>query len=312
MACCDAPVLDVLAYKKVANKVRPVPTTLPEHYRVVRRRPEDPLLTLSPLPTHPPPFTPGDRLTDERVADLQLDKSGFLWPEELLLLLHILKVNELALAWTEAEKGRFKNEYFSPVVIPTIEHIPWVHRNIPIPTGILDDVIEIFKDKVAAGVYEPSDAPYRSRWFCVPKKNGKLRLVHDLQPLNQVTIKNTAVLPLVEQLAESFAGRACYSLLDLFVGYDHRALAVESQNLTTFQSPLGTLRNTSLPQGWTNSVQVFHGDVSFILEPEIPHIAKPFVDDCGVRGPATCYETIEGGFEVIPDNPGIRQFIGNT
>jgi len=79
-----------------------------------------------------------------------------------------------------------------------------VHKNIPIPTGILDNIIDIFKDKITVGVYEPSDAPYHSQWFCVPKKNGKLHLVHDLQPLNQVTIKNAAILPLVEQLAKSF------------------------------------------------------------------------------------------------------------
>jgi len=164
-----------------------------------------------------------------------------LWPDELQLLQYVLRTNKHALAWTEAEKGHFKDDYFNPVVIPTIEHIPWVHKNIPIPTGMLDNIIDLFHEKIAAGVYEPSDAPYRSRWFCVPKKNGKLRLVHDLQPLNQVTIQNAAVLPLVEQFAESFAGRACFSLLDLFVGYDHCALAVKSCNLTTFQSPLGAL-----------------------------------------------------------------------
>ena len=47
-----------------------------------------------------------------------------------------------------------------PVKIPAIEHVPWVHKNIPIPYSILDDVIQIFKDKLAAGVYEPSDASY--------------------------------------------------------------------------------------------------------------------------------------------------------
>jgi len=218
-------------------------------------------------------------------------------------------MNELALAWTEAKKGCFKDEYFDPVVIPTIEHIPWVHKNIPIPMGMLNKLINLFQEKIAAGVYEPSNAPYRSCWFCMPKKNGKLCLIHDLQPLNQVTIKNVAILPLVKQFTKSFAGRACFSLLDLFIGYDHCALAVESCNLTTFLSPLGALHNTSLPQGWMSSVPIFHGDLSFILELEIPHVAKPFVNDCGMRGPATRYETADGGFEVIPDNPGIHHFV---
>ena len=84
------PIQDVLMYKKVANKVRPVPTTLPERYRVVRRRPEDPLLSLPVLPTHPPCFTPGTRLTAEQLDKLQLNKDGFLWPDELRLLHHVL------------------------------------------------------------------------------------------------------------------------------------------------------------------------------------------------------------------------------
>ena len=195
-----------LAYKKVANKVRPVPASLPEDFRNVRCFPEDPLLTLPSLPTSPPDFVPGLRLTEERLAALDLNGSDFLWPEELKLLQHILLLNESGLAWTEDEKGRFHDDYFTPVKIPTIEHVPWIHKNIPIPYGILDDVIQIFKDKLAAGVYEPSDTSYRSRFFCVKKKNGSLRLVHDLQPLNAVTIHNSGVPPLTDQIIESMAG----------------------------------------------------------------------------------------------------------
>ncbi len=98
-------------------------------------------------------------------------------------------------------------------------------------------------------------------------------------------------------------------MLDLLVGYDHRTIDVSSRDLTSFQSPLGALRNTSLPMGSTNSVAIFHGDVTFILEPKIPSVAKPFVDDIVVKGPASRFETPEGGYETIPDNPGIRRFI---
>ena len=198
----------VLAYKKVDRKVRPVLASLPEDYRIIRRIPVDPLLSLPSLPLHPPDFTPGTRLTQERLTELELNRYGFLWPEEVKLLTHILRVNELGLAWTEAEKGRFRDDYVSPVKIPIIEHVPWIQKNIPIPTGILENVIQIFRDKLAAGVYEHSDASYRSRWFCVEKKNGSLRLVHDLQPLNAVTVRNSGVPPLADQLIEAMAGRA--------------------------------------------------------------------------------------------------------
>ena len=46
-------------YKRVDKKVHPVSGTFPEEARVRRTIPEDPLLTLSPLPTKPPEFSPG-------------------------------------------------------------------------------------------------------------------------------------------------------------------------------------------------------------------------------------------------------------
>jgi len=168
------PTILILKYKKVDKKVRPIPATLPEEFRSIRHIPEDPLLSLPPLTTHLPDFTPGEHLTQERLDKLNLNPDDFLWPEELKLIQHVLKLNERALAWMEAEKGRFYDEYFSPVKIPIVEHIPWVHKNLPIPPGILEDVIKIFREKIALGVYEHSDASYRSHWFCVKKKSGAL------------------------------------------------------------------------------------------------------------------------------------------
>jgi len=298
-----------LAYKKVANKVRPVPASLPEDFRNMRRFPEDPLLTLPSLPTSPPDFVPGLHLTEEHLNALDLNKSDFLWPEKLKLLQHILLLNESGLAWTEDKKGRFCDNYFAPIKIPAIKHVPWIHKNIQIPYGILDDVIQIFKDKLTAGVYEPSDASYCSHFFCVKKKNGSLHLVHDMQPLNAVTIRNSGVPPLTDQIIESMAGRACYAMLDLFVGYDHRTLDVASRDLTTVQSPIRAVWLTCLPQGWTNAVAIFHDDVTFILASEIPHKVRTFVDDCTIKGPPTCYKTDDGGYETIPENPGICRFI---
>ena len=80
----------------------------------------------------------------ERLDKLKLNSNSFLWPEELKLVIYVLKVNEHTMAWTEAEKGRFCDEYFTPVKIPVIEHVPWAHKNLPIPPGILEEVIKLF------------------------------------------------------------------------------------------------------------------------------------------------------------------------
>ena len=113
-----------LAYKKVAKKVCPVPTSLPKDFCNICCIPEDPLLTLLLLPISPPNFVPGQHLTVECLEALELNRFDFLWPEELKLLQHILILNETGLAWTDEEQGWFRNDYFSLVKIPVIEHIP--------------------------------------------------------------------------------------------------------------------------------------------------------------------------------------------
>jgi hypothetical protein len=92
------------------------------------------------------------------------------------------------------------------------------------------------------------------------------------------------------------------SLIDFFSGYDQVELDAKSRDLTGFQTPIGLLRMTTLPQGATNSVAQFVRIVTKILEDLIPTECLPFLDDIGVKGPLSTYD----GKETLP---GIRQFV---
>ena len=85
-------------------------------------------------------------------------------------------------------------------------------------------------------------APYSNRWFTVPKKSGALRFIQDMQPANKVTIRNKGSRPIVDEVAEAFAGHAIYSIKDLYSGYDQFQLAFESRDLTTMKTTLGLVR----------------------------------------------------------------------
>jgi hypothetical protein len=298
-------------YKPVARKVRPVETELPSRFRIIRNIKGDPLKDMPKLSAHPPPYISTGRYTEERKSIIdRAHPEGFLLPEERALMHHLMSVQNEGFAWCDSERGHFKEDFFPQIEIPTIPHRPWTQRNIPIPPGIYEEVCRLIKVKIDAGVYEPSNSSYRSRWFCVVKKDGKsLRIVHSLEPLNQVTIKHAGVTPFTDQIGEHFAGRACGGMLDLYVGYDERGLAETSRDLTTFQSPFGALRLVTLPMGWTNSVPIFHDDVTHILQPEIPETTVPYIDDVPIRGPETRYPLADGTEERIPDNPGIRRFV---
>jgi hypothetical protein len=299
-----------LVYKPVAKKVRTVPTAMPAEYRVVRQLPADPLAGLPPLPSRPPEFCPGTRFMCKCADKLDLDPTKWLWPEELKLVQWLVCTYEHAFAWNASERGHLNETCVPPYKIPTIPHTPWSQCNIPIPPATLGEVVRIIKEKITSGVYEPLTAAYQLRWFCVVKKDGKsLHLVHDLQPLNAVTIHDASLPPFVEHLAESFAGYAVYGMMDLYSGYDQRALHEDSCDLTTFGMPLRLHRLTTLPQGHTNTVQVYQGDTTFILQHKIPEYTSPFVDDVPVKSVQTHYQREDGTYETIPDNPGIRRFI---
>ncbi len=297
-------------YKPVALKTKPVLATLPDKFRIIRNIKGDPLKDLPELSPHPPEFNSTTQYTPERKEYIDsIHNDDFLWKEERKLMHHFMCVQDQAFAWEDSERGSFRQDFFPPIDIPVVEHTPWVLRNIPIPPGIYSEVCKIIKTKLDARVYEPSNSSYRSHWFTVLKKDGKsLRIVHSLEPLNEVTIAHSGLPPTTDQLAENFAGRACGATLDLFVGYDERVLAESSGDLTTFQTPYGALRLVTLPMGWTNSVPIFHDDVTFILQPKIPQYTIPYIDDVPVRGPETHYE-IGDTYETIPENSGIQRFV---
>ncbi|KIK58421.1 hypothetical protein GYMLUDRAFT_171023, partial [Collybiopsis luxurians FD-317 M1] len=171
-------------YKPVALKTKPIIGELPAKYRIEHHITGDPLANMPKLNANPPEFAPTGRYTQERKEIIdKVHSENFLWPEEKKLMHHFMMEHEDAFAWCDEERGKFKEEFFPPVEMQVVPHTPWVEKNIPIPPGIFEEVCKILKKKIDAGVYEsghnnePSNASYRSRWFCVVKKDGKsLRL----------------------------------------------------------------------------------------------------------------------------------------
>jgi hypothetical protein len=61
------------------------------------------------------------------------------------------------------------------------------------------------------------------------KKDGKLLCsVHSLEPLNEVTIQHSGVVPIPEHIVEQFGGCACGGMLDLYVAFDERKVTESS------------------------------------------------------------------------------------
>ena len=98
-------------------------------------------------------------------------------------------------------------------------------------------------------------------------------------------------------------------MFNLYVRYDERLIAESLRDYMTFQTPYGALRLVTLPMGWTNLVPIFHDNITYILQSEIPHLTIPYIDDVPVKGPASHYMLEDGTYETIPANPGVQIFV---
>ena len=209
-------------YKPVDRKVCPVPSYMPDPSGQTFKRVEIP--PLPPLSFEVPTlseFIPTERITQERLETmLKTIPEKFLHPREIDLLVSVIRNRENAIAFTDAERGTFSRKYFPDYQIPVIEHTPWVQSPIRIPKAIEATVRKMLQEQRDAGKYEYSTASYRSRIFTVAKKDPGIRIIHDVQELNKVTIRDSALPPRVDDFAESHVGHVVYGLADLFSGYD--------------------------------------------------------------------------------------------
>ena len=244
----------------------------------------------------------GSRLTPERLKKMHIG-DGFLTSEERQLFVDILFEYEGAIAFDDTEMGRLKPEIEPPIEIRTVPHDPWQQTNLRLPKAMQEMANEIIRKNLAAGNYEFSQGPYRGRYFLVEKKQaGTFRLVNDIQPLNAVTIRDSGMPPSVDEFSEDFAGYPITSSIDYYSGYYQIPLADTSRDLTAFATLFGLLRTTVIPQGWTNSVAVFQRIMGKVHWRLIPHYARPFLDDIGLKGPQTRYDDVE-------ICPGVRRFV---
>jgi len=60
---------------------------------------------------------------------------------------HFMCVQNQGFAWNDSQRGRFREDFFPPVLMPVVDTSPGVLRNMPIPPGIYEDVCKIIQPK---------------------------------------------------------------------------------------------------------------------------------------------------------------------
>ncbi|SPC63882.1 related to retrotransposon nucleocapsid protein [Ustilago sp. UG-2017b] len=134
-------------------------------------------------------------------------------------------------------------------------------------------------ENLVKGFIRPSTSPARSPVLFVPKKDGGLQLCVDYRGLNEITIKNRAPLPLIEEQLFLLQKVKIYSKLDLQMAYNLIHIAKGDEWKTAFGTQLGLYEYLVMPFGLSNTPAHFQSFINNIFRDIIRVYVVVYLDD---------------------------------
>ena len=102
-----------------------------------------------------------------------------------------------------------------------------------------------------------SKSRYVAPCFYIPKKDDSLRLVQDYRKLNQITIKDKTLLPLIEEVINKLKEARYFNKLDLIWGYNNVRIKEGDEWKATFLTNKGLFELQVMYFGLCNSPGTF-------------------------------------------------------
>jgi len=116
---------------------------------------------------------------------------------------------------------------------------------------------EYITDGLKRGTLQRSEAPDACSFFFIDKKDGKLHPVQDYRPLNAITRKNAALIPLILELIDKLLGAWFFTKLDVYWGYNNICIREGDKYKTAFKTPLGLFESCIMTFGLCNAPATF-------------------------------------------------------
>jgi transposase InsO family protein len=129
------------------------------------------------------------------------------------------------------------------------------------------------------GWIRTSVSPFAAATLNVPKKDGTVRVVIDYRAINDLTIKNRASLPHIDDLFDTLQGATIFSKVDLASGYYQIRVREGDEHKTAFNTPFGHFEFLVMPMGMTNAPATFMTLMNQVLRKFINKCVVVFLDD---------------------------------
>ncbi len=144
---------------------------------------------------------------------------------------------------------------------------------------------EYIDEMLEKGFIRKSKSPAGAPVFFVLKKNGDLRMVVDYRHLNDITIRDSYPLPLINDMLEHLAKGKVFSKLDLRSAYNLVRIKEGDEYKTAFTCKYGHFEYLVMPFGLKNAPAVFQHFINDALEDILGKFAFCYIDDIIIFSP---------------------------
>jgi hypothetical protein len=143
----------------------------------------------------------------------------------------------------------------------------------------LEELKSQLEELTKSGFIRPSKSPFGAPVLFVKKKDGTMRMCVDYRALNNITIKNSYPLPLVEELFDRLQGAKYFTKIDLRSGYHQIRIVDGDIPKTAFRTRYGHYEFLVLPFGLTNAPATFMHLMHQTFRDQLDDFVIVFLDD---------------------------------
>ena len=144
---------------------------------------------------------------------------------------------------------------------------------------------EYIEENLSKGFIRKSKSPAGAPVFFVFKKNGELRMVVDYRKLNEITIRDSYPLPLINDMLEHLGKGKVFSKLDLRSAYNLVRIKEGDEYKTAFTCKYGHFEYLVMPFGLKNAPAVFQHFINDVFEDILGTYVYCYIDDIIIFSP---------------------------